>query len=435
VSTGSPSRATRGRWLPSAVGVVLLGLVGAVVAHRAADDAARAFPPPSATPGKGSPGTATAVPDDATVTRSFATMAQAIDEQDGDAFTAAAGSTPWARVTWRNLEALGIGAVRLRFVASRPGPTPDVALATVEVDWTPGDHASAYDGTTTVPREVTFRVAVTDDGRVAVLGAGSGGDRWVPVWLLGTLDVTSLPGGAAIAVGNADSTVGVDVDLLTRRAVAAVDTVLADLPDGRRRQVVVVAPATAREAAQLLGHSRSDLSTVAAVTTTVDGSRHVDAPVQVVLNPVVFDRLGPRGAQVVVSHEATHAATGAAAVRMPLWVAEGFADWVALHDGSVPLDVSAGAFLTSVRQHGPPRSLPSESDFGAQAHGLGTTYEAAWTIFRLLGERFGDEPVIAFYETVLTGAPVQAALEDATGLDVAGLAMAWRHDVRRLARA
>lgn len=432
MSTGSPSRATRGRWLPSAVGVALLGLVGAVVAHRVADDAVGAPPHASAAPGSGSLGTAVAVPDDATVTRSFATMAHAIDEQDGDAFTAAAGSTPWARATWRNLEALGIGAVGLRFVASRPGPTADVALATVEVDWTPGDRASAYDGTTTVPREVTFRVAVTDEGRLAVLGAGSGGDRWVPVWLLGTLDVTNLPGGAAIAVGNADSTVGVDVDLLTRRAVAAVDTVLVDLPDGRRRQVVVVAPATARQAAQLLGRSRSD---VAAVTSTVDGSRHVGAPVQVVLNPVVFDRLGPRGAQVVVSHEATHAATGAAAVRMPLWVAEGFADWVALHDGSVPLDVAAGAFLTAVRQHGPPRSLPSESDFDAQAHGLGTTYEAAWTIFRLLGERFGDEPVIAFYETVLTGAPVQAALEDATGLDVAGLAMAWRHDVRRLARA
>jgi hypothetical protein len=155
----------------------------------------------------------------------------------------------------------------------------------------------------------------------------------------------------------------------------------------------------------------------------------------VVLNPVVFDRLGPRGAQVVVSHEATHAATGAAAVRMPLWVAEGFADWVALRDGSVPLDVAAGRFVATVHRDGPPRSLPSASDFATQAHGLGTTYEAAWTVFRLLGERFGDGPVIAFYEDVLAGSPVPAALDDATGLDVAGLTAAWRNEVRRLARA
>lgn len=431
MSTASRPRASRARWLPSVVGVVLLGLAGGAVATRAADDPAGASASPSAAP----PGATGAwpTPDDATLARSFAALARAVEDQSATAFSQAAGSTPWARTTWQNLETLGIGDVDVRFVASGPGRSPGVLRASVEVAWTPGDDTSAFDGITTVPREVTFLVSGADDGGVAILGAATRGDRWVPAWLVGALRVTRFPGAAAVTIGDADSTAG--LDLLTRRAMDAVDTVLADLPADHRRQVVVVVTATAAQAAQLLGRARVAPDSVAAVTTTVDGSRRVDAPVQVVLDPVAFDRLAPAGAQVVVSHEAAHAATGAAAVRMPLWVAEGFADWVALHDGSVPLDVAAGRFLASVRRDGPPCSLPSQSDFGTQAHGLGTTYEAAWTIFRLLGERFGDESVIAFYEDVLAGAPVPTALRERTGLDIAGLTRAWRSDVRRLARA
>lgn len=444
MSTATPSRAPRPRWLPSLVGLVLLGLVGAVVAVRAIDDPVGSAPSSAAPAGPASglaaqtepASTAAPVPDDATLARSFAALERAVDEQDSAAFVAVAGSTAWSGATWRNLQALGIGDVDLRFVASRPGAASGVVLASVEVAWTPGDdELAAYDGSATTPREVTFAVTGAEDGAVAIVSAGSVGDRWVPAWLAGALHVDRLPGGAAVTVGDADATVGTDVELLTRRALETVDAVLPDRSAGPRRQVVVVAPATAEQAAQLLGRSGDDLGSVAALTTTVDGSRRVDAPVQVVLNPVVFDRLGPRGAQIVVSHEAVHAATGAAAVPMPLWVAEGFADWVALHDGSVPLDVAAGQFLASVRRDGPPRSLPSQADFDTQAHGLGTTYEAAWTIFRLLGKRVGDQAVIDFYEDVLAGAPVATALPDATGLDVDALTRAWRSDARRLARA
>ena len=51
---------------------------------------------------------------------------------------------------------------------------------------------------------------------------------------------------------------------------------------------------------------------IAAVTAPADGSTDTDSPVHVFVNPEVFDRLQPTGAQVVLSHEAVHVATDAA---------------------------------------------------------------------------------------------------------------------------
>ena len=66
--------------------------------------------------------------------------------------------------------------------------------------------------------------------------------------------------------------------------------------------------------------------------------RGTDSPVHVFVNPEVFDRLQPTGAQVVLSHEAVHVATDAARSDVALWLLEGFADYVALRDVDLPLE-------------------------------------------------------------------------------------------------
>jgi hypothetical protein len=245
---------------------------------------------------------------------------------------------------------------------------------------------------------------------------------------MGDMDVTSLGDATVVSTGRRGIRPGFDV--LTRRALAAVRTELAGSDVDTDRRVVVVAPATEADAVRLVGR---EVSGAAAVTTTVDGSPRTYAPVHVVLNPTIFDRLTRSGAQVVLTHEVTHAVTGAAASTMPLWVAEGFADWIALRDASLSLDVTTGRLSRFVRQEGLPAALPIDAEFAGH-RSAGHAYEASWTAFRLLSRRAGDRAVLGFYADVRAGQPVAAALELNTGLDVAELTRAWRMNLRRFTR-
>src|SRR5205085_47699 len=124
---------------------------------------------------------------------------------------------------------------------------------------------------------------------------------------------------------------------------------------------------------------------------TVDGTVLRGSTAHVFINPAVFDRLGPTAAQIVVSHEATHVATGGAVSSMPQWLIEGFADYVALHALNVPTSVSARQIISEVQKDGPPPKLPTSADFAGGAPDLGATYEAAWLACRQIADEFGQE--------------------------------------------
>ena len=360
----------------------------------------------------------------------FAAMADAVAGEQAADFVDAAGSTAWARRTWRSLAALGVADVSMRVLDSRPAGAPALTHATVEVSWAPG-AAGVYDGARTSPRTVTFTVRTDGAGVLQVSRAGAGRNRGTPPWLFGPLAVTELDGGAAVVLPGASAELARRAPALTRAALAAVDESLTAVPASMRREVVVLAPATSRQAAGLLGRGSSVLDGTAAVTATSDGSGRTSAPVHVVLNPAELHRLSARGAQVVLTHEAVHAATGVAALQLPFWVVEGFADWVALRDGDVPVRVAAAELLGSVRADGLPRSLPRRVRQDGEAV---LSYEAAWTAFRLLDRRVGETGVVGFYVDVLAGMPVGSALWRSTGLDVPELTGAWRANLRRLAR-
>ena len=173
---------------------------------------------------------------------------------------------------------------------------------------------------------------------------------------------------------------------------------------------------------------------IAAVTTSADGSTAPDSPVHIFVNPDVFGTLRPTGAQVVMSHEATHVATDAWDARMPLWLLEGFADYVALRDVDLPVSRSAAQIIAEVRKDGPPRHLPGAGEFGTRTPNLGATYESAWLICRLLAERGGEPALVSFYRAVDAGQSVGAALEASFGLSTAELTEEWRSLLSGLAR-
>lgn len=407
--------------------------------------------PPAASPAsrsgsRPSPGRPGDARDAAQITQTLTALARAWRGRDREAFVAAAGRRPgaaeWAAQVYQALSALHVRRVALRYAGhptsvagAAPGPA-DEFLGDVEVRWVPGTRPRP--GYQTAPVSVRLRLA-EDAGSVSVLGvaglrAGTSTDgQPLPVWLAG--DLTVDRSGSVRCIGVDTRPRSAHCAGLARTAVTDLGALLPFRLRERGGSLSIVVPADEPLSAALLGSSASALDQIAAVTTTVDASDSAGAPAIVVLNPAVFDRLDPAGAQVVVSHEATHAVTGAAAAAMEPWVAEGFADYVALHDGRVPVSRAAAQLLSHLRDHSLPNHLPSGADFGAARHGLGRTYEAAWLIFRYLAGTYGNTAVVDFYRRVLDGDSVAGSLRADFDLPVAGLTTRWRAYLQSLVAA
>lgn len=364
-----------------------------------------------------------AIPDDARVVLAdqLTALSQATTEQE---LVAAAGEGSRARTfaeqAWRAREALSVTDVSLRYVSG--GDVADRAdgstLATVEVSWRAGE-ASPVAGTSVRSTQVGLRLDPRDDGTFAVRGAAAVGDR-LPLWLAGDVRVQSA--GDAVRVVSIDGGVP-DLDALAA-ARTADRSVRATVPgaDGR---LTVIAPRSRATTAALVGQSQEDVAAIAGVTTTVDGSTGTARVV--VLNPDLFADMDVRARQVVITHEAAHLLTGAVGTSMVTWVAEGFADYVALRDDDAPLAVSAGQILAQVRAGGPPDALPDAQAFAsAGGHGLGAVYESAWLVFEMLADETSNDRIVAFYEDVRDGGDVADAAREHLGLSVEQITARWR---------
>jgi hypothetical protein len=150
------------------------------------------------------------------------------------------------------------------------------------------------------------------------------------------------------------------------------------------------------------------------------------------VNPNVFGKLGADGSQIVMSHEAAHVALDAATSTMPLWLLEGFADYVALARNDLPVELTASQILDEVRKSGPPERLPGPEEFDPSNKLLGTSYEAAWLACQLLADEYGEERLLAFYESVDEGATASDAFAE-LGTTEAEFTRAWQDYLRELA--
>jgi hypothetical protein len=348
-------------------------------------------------------------------------MSRAGSEDD---FVAAAGDLPAAKAfglrTWRSLRSVAAPGTTFRYLSG--GEVPDrpdgSATATAEISWQPS-ASSGLDPAATHRSTVALRIRPETDGTLSVVGAGRSTGN-VPVWLLGDVTVDTGQGRAVLQVDGGDASL--PVGAMTTAARAAVERVLPGV-DGR---LTIISPRTPGQMAAIVGQDADAVAQIAAVTTGLDGDDTTGDAV-VVLNPGVFATMDRRAAQIVLTHEATHALTTAVGTSGANWVVEGFADFVALHDDTASLSVSAGQILAEVRAGRLPESLPADADFSSTRHGLGAVYESAWMIFRLLGEDHPDRDVVAFYQQVVGGEPVDRALADAfDGLTVDELTAMWR---------
>ncbi len=307
--------------------------------------------------------------------------------------------------------------VTLRYVEEQGGAGADGTwAAAVDAAWAYG----GFDDVATTGEVLVRFAADDDDGAVTI--ADVGGGLRTPVWMAGPVDVARGPGVLVVADA------GRDADLYLRRARAALPTVTAVLDRWRPRLVVEV-PADDAGLERALDVEPGLYAQIAAVS---GAGGDADEPVHVFLNPDVFDGLGRSGQGVVLAHEVTHVAADAAGSAAPTWLVEGFADYVALRDTSLPLTITAGQVAARVRADGLPRALPSGAAFDTRGPHLGAVYEAAWLVCETLAARGGADALETLYRRVSAGRDLGADLRRGFGWTEADLLAAWRERLAAL---
>ncbi|MGZ4626675.1 MAG: hypothetical protein ACXV3S_10385 [Kineosporiaceae bacterium] len=264
-----------------------------------------------------------------------------------------------------------------------------------------------------------------------LVGGIDDGSQQPDLWDLGPVTVSR---GSRSIVVSAESAplpgarTASEADTATRRVDAVWGTAWP-------RTVVVMVPATLADMATVLDRTTSDgLSQLAAVTTgelrtvgsgDVAGGRTTGD--RVVLNPVTFPGLTSTGRSVVLTHEFTHVATRASARKAPpVWVDEGFADYVAYLGTPFSVREVAGDLIDSARAVAALRHLPTGDAFDPAAGPVGAAYAQAWLAMRFVADQGGTPMVVDFYRVAVglrplrswsSPPPVRASLTPRTPLD------------------
>ena len=267
------------------------------------------------------------------------------------------------------------------------------------------------------------------DGRWYVTADRAGAGTPQQLWQQGDVDV--VRGSRSIVLG-----VGQDEERLRELAAAAdkaVPAVSDAWPSKWPGRVVVVVPDSMEGMGRLLGAPGAGYRGIAAVTTG-ETSREAAAPAdRVVVNPEAYGLLGDFGQGVVLTHEATHVATRAhTSAATPMWLSEGFADWVAYRGTGRTAAEAAPEMQEAVRAGDVPAGLPGDRDFtfGGDPGTVARAYEGGKLACEVIAERWGEEKLTAFYRTVGEGrhrdGAVERALSEELGITSAGFTAMWR---------
>jgi hypothetical protein len=221
---------------------------------------------------------------------------------------------------------------------------------------------------------------------------------------------------------------------LADRAVPSVDRAWGT---GWARRVVVYVPRSLNGMAGLLGATAAGYRGIAAVTTGEAGGSGTAPADRVIVNPDAYGVLGDFGRQVVLTHETTHVATRArTTAATPLWLSEGYADFVGYRgSGRTAADV-APELKSAVAAGEVPAALPGDADFGfsEDAGRLARAYEGGWLACRMIAERWGEDRLRAFYRAVgdhgKRAGAVEGALRSVLGTDLDGFTRQWRAYLR-----
>lgn len=335
----------------------------------------------------------------------------------------AAYATTGDPAAYTRMRAVPLAAWSYRVTAVRSGGSGAVA-ADAELSYRIEGHDRAP---VTVAR--TLRLTRDGAGRWAVASEEPAREAGRQLWDQGTVTVVRGTHSLVLGVGQSGALLRSFAGLADR----AVPAVSQAWGTDWARQVVVLVPKSLDGMAALLGSPASSYRGIAAVTTGETGGGP-DAPAdRVIVNPEAYAMLGPVGRQVVLTHETTHVATRSDTnAATPLWLSEGYADWVGYRGTGRTPDEAAPELQKAVREGRAPGELPSDGDFGfaGDAARLARAYEGGWTACRMIAERWGEEKLDAFYRAVgehgkRPGA-VEGAMESVLGTALEDFTAQWQ---------
>ncbi len=297
--------------------------------------------------------------------------------------------------------------------------------------------------------ELSYRIPGHDRAPVVVrrtvrLGLDAAGEWYVEserpaakapeqLWDQGRVEVVRGEHSTVLGVGQSDERLRAFAEMADR-AVPAVNRAWGT---AWPRGTVVLVPKSLEGMAGLLGAPASSYRGIAAVTTGETGTRAHAPADRIILNPVAYGVLGQSGKQVVLTHETTHVATRAhTGPATPLWLSEGYADWVGyLGSGREPSD-AAPELWRAVTEDEIPQRLPTDEDFAftGDAASLAQAYESGWMACRMIADRWGEAKLGEFYRAVgaheTRSGAVQQAMEQVLGTSPEDFTAQWREYLR-----
>lgn len=175
--------------------------------------------------------------------------------------------------------------------------------------------------------------------------------------------------------------------------------------------VVAEIPASAAAFEQVLGVRPGSHRQVAATAWP-----HGPA-VRIVVNPETVPEHGA-ARQVLLTHEAVHVATGSVGSPVPLWLAEGYADLIALSDQPEVAAAHLDQLAADQRQHGIAPALVTAAELAPAHPRVHANYQRSWLTVTVLDRDRGSAGRVQ--AAVGAGVPLDQALaaEDWTEADL-----------------
>lgn len=268
-------------------------------------------------------------------------------------------------------------------------------------------------------------------------------DGVTPMQIWDLPGMTALPGRSCLVVGNAPRPRMEESRSMSEVAVRRLSGIWGT---GWNSRVVIVTPSTGTQFAGLLRSSGKGLDQVAATTQGVSQPGRRALGDRVVINPQVFTALRPIGRRVVITHELTHVAARSSTTRpVPIWLAEGMADYVGYSGLSIERERVASDLLALVRAGKGPSELPTAADFDPSRTRIATSYSSSWLAVSRLVDLYGQARVVAFYRAAAS-APTSGVRRDpevtaaaeflkSFGVTQAVFVAGWKRYLRTLAQA
>ncbi|MEU9183578.1 hypothetical protein AB0D14_03210 [Streptomyces sp. NPDC048484] len=337
----------------------------------------------------------------------------------------AAGERAEARTEFRNLRAVPLTDWSYRVTGfHRSG---DRATADAELRY-------RIDGYDRAPVVTARTLSLTRSaGRWYVTADRPAEDSARQLWEQGAVVAVRGEHSLVLGAGQSRGTLRAYAGLADRAVPAVSEAWDGDWP-GR---VVLLVPKSLEGMAELLGAPASGYRGIAAVTTGEAGGSGKAPADRIIVNPDAYGVLGSFGRQVVITHEAAHVATRAStSAATPLWLSEGYADWVGYRGTGRSATQAAPELTKAVTDGRVPAALPADRDFGfgEDAGKLARAYESGWLACRMIAERWGEVRLGEFYRAVgaheKRAGAVEAGLREVLDTSLVEFTGLWREYLR-----